>query len=214
MSSHEITQLVQQYGYLLVFAAVAMQALCLPLPGTTVLVAAALYAATSHHLEIAGVIAAGALGALTGTTAGFALGRQGGERLLLALGRRLRQSPERINHLRGEFADHGGAWLVVGRFITGIRNIAGLMAGASGMTFRRFLAFSSAAALAWASLNALEYFWFGKALAAASSWVQIVLICAGIGWLVFSVNLLRRRALRRLDSVPREKRMLPNEQPG
>ena len=86
MSSHEIGHLVHQYGSLLIFAAVALQALGAPLPGTTALIAGALYAATAHGLPIAGVIAAGALGALAGTTAGFALGRWGGERMLLAVG--------------------------------------------------------------------------------------------------------------------------------
>jgi membrane protein DedA with SNARE-associated domain len=41
----------------LVFAVVGLQALGVPLPGTTALIAAAVYAATSHGLPIAGVIA-------------------------------------------------------------------------------------------------------------------------------------------------------------
>src|SRR5947209_19659202 len=106
-----------------------MQAFCLPVPGTTALIAAALYAAASHHLEIAGVIAAGALGAVFGTTAGFALGRRGGEDLLLRIGRRGRQSPERVQRLRREFTAHAGAWLFAARFITGLRNVVGLVAG-------------------------------------------------------------------------------------
>ena len=93
VGSQEITQLLHEYGCVTVFTVVALQAVGCPLPGTTVLVAAALYASTAHGLSIAGVIAAGALGALCGTMAGFALGRRGGEPLLHAIGRRLRQSP-------------------------------------------------------------------------------------------------------------------------
>src|SRR5215831_19477495 len=110
MSSHEIDVLIREFGCLLVFAVVGLQALGLPLPGTTALAAAAMYAAAAHGLPIAGVIAAGALGALLGTTAAFALGRWRGERLLLRIGDRLRQSPERVQRLRGEFAAHGGSW--------------------------------------------------------------------------------------------------------
>jgi membrane protein DedA with SNARE-associated domain len=44
-----------------------------------VLIAAAVYAGTSHGLPITGVIAAGALGALLGTTGGYAVGRWRGE---------------------------------------------------------------------------------------------------------------------------------------
>jgi membrane protein DedA with SNARE-associated domain len=203
VNSHEIEQLLHHYGLGLVFAAVALQALGAPLPGTTVLIAAALYAGASHGLPIVGVIAAGVLGVLVGSTAGFALGRWRGESLLLWVGRRLRQSPERVPQLRAEFAAHGGAWLFVGRFISGLRNIAGLLAGSSGMAVNRFLALNGAAALVWASLNALEYYWFGGALAGADTWLQVVLGCAGGAWMLLSLRLLRRRALRRLQDAPR-----------
>ena len=181
------------------FAVVGLQALGAPLPGTTALVAAALYAATSHGLPIAGVVAAGALGALAGTSAGFALGRWGGERFLLRIARRLRQSPARVQVLRSEFAVHGGAWLFVGRFVSGLRNVTGLVAGASGMAVNRFLPLSAAAATVWALINALEYYWFGHALAGADTWLQIVLVCAGLAWMLLSLSFLRRRALRRLQ---------------
>lgn len=201
MSSHAIQQLLHHYGLGLVFAVVALQALGAPLPGTTALIAAALYAATSHGLPIVGVIAAGALGALAGTSVGFALGRWGGEKLVTRVGRVLRQSPGRVTLLRAEFAAHGGSLLFVGRFISGLRNVTGLLAGASGMSARRFLTVSAAAATAWALINGLEYYWFGHALAGADTWVQVVLVGAGIAWLVVSLTVLRRRALRRVRSA-------------
>jgi membrane protein DedA with SNARE-associated domain len=200
VSGHEIHHLLHQYGLGVVFLVVAAQALGAPLPGTTVLVAAALYAGTSHGLPISGVIAAGVLGALAGTTAGYALGRWRGEPLLLWIAPRLRQSPARVQRLRREFADHGGSWLFIGRFVTGVRNFTGLLAGSSGMRLDRFLAISGAAAVVWAVTNALEYYFFGDALAGASTWLQIVLVCAGIGWMLVSLSLLRRRALRRLQA--------------
>ena len=201
VSSHQIAQLLHEYGLGLVFAVTGLQALGAPLPGTTVLVAAALYAGTSHGLPIIGVIAAGALGALAGTSVGFALGRWRGERLLVSLTRRLRRGATRVQQLRDELAARGSLWLFAGRFITGARNVTGLLAGSSGMRFSRFLAVSAAASLVWALVNALEYYWFGHALAAAGTWLQIVLICAGVAWMVVSLHLLRRRALRRLQST-------------
>ncbi len=197
MGSHEITQLLHGYGCLTVFTVVALQAVGCPLPGTTALVAAALYASTAHGLPIAGVIAAGALGALCGTSAGFALGRRGGEPLLHAIGRRLRQSPERVQRVR-ELAASGAGWLFIARFVTGLRNVSGLVAGASDMPLARFLPISAAAALTWALVNGLEYYFFGRALASASTWLQVLLVVAGIAWMVISLGVLRTRALRRL----------------
>jgi membrane-associated protein len=118
----------------------------------------------------------------------------------LRIARRLRQSPERVPQLRREFAAHGGAWLFVGRFITGLRNVTGLLAGASGMPINRFLPLTAAAALAWALINGLEYYWFGHALAGADTWLQVVLVCAGLAWILVSLSFLRRRALRRINS--------------
>jgi membrane protein DedA with SNARE-associated domain len=150
---------------------------------------------------IVGVIAAGALGALAGTTAGFALGRWRGEQLLTRAARYLRQSPERVALLRNEFAAHGGSLLFIGRFISGLRNVTGLLAGVSGMPVGRFFTLSAAAATAWALINGLEYYWFGDALAGADAWVQVVLVCVGIAWLVVSLTVLRRRALRRIRAA-------------
>lgn len=198
MGAHEIHHLVREYGCLLVFALAALQAFGLPLPGTTALAVAAVYAATAHGLPISGVIAAGALGALAGTTAGYAVGRRAGEPLLLRVAGRLGRSPDRVQRLRREFAAGGVPWVFLGRFITGLRNVTGLLAGASGMPLRRFLPVSAAAALVWALLAALEYYWFGQALLGAASWVQVVMVCAGIAWVVISLTLLRRRALRHL----------------
>jgi membrane protein DedA with SNARE-associated domain len=204
VGSLDVQHLVHEYGCLLVFVAVALQALGLPMPGTTVLIAAALYAAAENGLPIVGVVAAGGLGALAGTTVAFGVGRYGGERLLLRLGTRLRQSPDRVQRLRREFAAHGMAWLFIGRFISGLRNVTGLLAGASGMTLKRFLPVSAAAALAWALLNALGYYWFGHAVVGASAWVRIGMVGLGLVWLAVSVLLLRRRALRNSSAWNRD----------
>lgn len=200
VGSQEITHLVHQYGCALVFLVVAAQAVGAPLPGTTALIAAAVYAAGDHGLPIEGVILAGVLGALAGTCLGFALGRLGGEKLLLRIGRVLRQRPERVHRVRAELAARGRSWLFVGRFISGVRNVTGLVAGASGMPFRRFLPVSAAAAVVWAVVNALEYYWFGHALLGASTWLQVLMILAGIAATVLSLRLLRRRALQKVGT--------------
>jgi hypothetical protein len=75
VSSHEITQLIHEYGLLVVFLAAGLQAMGFPVPGGTALVVAGIDASTRRGLPLGGVIAAGAVGALVGTTVGFALGR-------------------------------------------------------------------------------------------------------------------------------------------
>lgn len=193
VSGHELDHLIHLYGCGLVFGVVGLQALGAPLPGTTALIAAALYAAASHALPIAGVIAAGAAGALTGTCLAFALGRWRGPELLHLIARRLGQAPERVTRLRAAFAAGGPTMIVLGRFVTGLRNVTGLLAGASAMGARQFVLVSAGAAVLWATVNGLEYYWFGRALQAADTWVQVGLVGLGLAATVLTLRHVRRQ---------------------
>lgn len=198
MSTHEITHLIHEYGLIIVFLAAALQALFLPIPGGTALVAAGVDASTKHGLPVVGVIVAGALGALIGTTGGYALGRWRGEPLLLRIGRIFRRKPERIQQLRAQFQEHALLPLFIARFITGARNVAGLVAGASGMPLPGFLGVSALACAAWSTTITLEYYFAGHTLLGAPTWLQILLIVVGIIATIFSFRLLRPETLASL----------------
>ena len=191
MSSHEITQLIHEFGLVVVFLAAGLQATGFPIPGGTALVIAGIDASTKNGLPLAGVIAAGALGALVGSTAGFAAGRWKGEGVLVRVGQLFRQKPERIQELRGQFQTHPVAPLFIARFITGLRNIAGLAAGASDVPLGRFLAVTAVAAFAWSALITLEYYFVGHAIFGAPTWLQIVLIIVGVAATLASLRFLR-----------------------
>ena len=66
---------VATYGYLAVFLIVAMESAGIPMPGETVLVTAAIFAA-SGTLNIYGVIGAAAAGAIIGDNCGYWIGRE------------------------------------------------------------------------------------------------------------------------------------------
>src|SRR5215475_13811339 len=70
-----IAHLVQSYGYYAVFALIALESLGIPLPGESALIAAALYAGTTHHLNIAALAAVAASATVIGDNAGY-WGRQ------------------------------------------------------------------------------------------------------------------------------------------
>ena len=60
MSSHEITQLIHEFGLIAVFLAAGLQAMGVPVPGGTALVIAGMDASAKNGLPLVGVIAAGA----------------------------------------------------------------------------------------------------------------------------------------------------------
>jgi membrane protein DedA with SNARE-associated domain len=191
VSSHEITQLIHEYGLLVVFLAAALQAVGFPVPGGTALVAAGIDASTRHGLPVVWVIVAGALGALAGSVTGFAIGRWRGDRALARLGKVFRQKPERVEQLRSWFQNHGVAPVFIARFITGLRNVAGLVAGATGMPFLRFLGVTAAACALWSTIITLEYYFAGHVILGAPTWLQVTLIIVGIVATIASFKLLK-----------------------
>src|SRR5215471_11738134 len=64
--SSSLIRLIQVHGPWIISAVVALESAGVPLPGETVLVAAALLAATTNQIDIAVVVAAAAIGAIVG----------------------------------------------------------------------------------------------------------------------------------------------------
>jgi membrane protein DedA with SNARE-associated domain len=196
ISSRQIEHLLGRWGYALVFAVVVLQASGVPVPGTTALAAAAIYAGTTHRRAIIGVIAAAAAGAIIGYVVSFALGRWGGWRLLEHYGHRIRLTRRRLGLLRRFYALHGGKVVFFGRVVTGLRTWGGFLAGVNLMSWPRFLAIDAAGGIAWAVANGLGYFYFGDVVSNASTGVDVLLAIAGIALFIASATYLRRRVQR------------------
>jgi membrane protein DedA with SNARE-associated domain len=147
---------VARYGYAAVIVGVGLESAGLPLPGETALLAASALAARGE-LNVWLVAAAGVAAAALGDNLGFAVGRIGGRRLLTWLEGRLlpRDAMARVDAF---FARWGPASIIVARFVTGVRVVAALAAGASGMPWRVFLPFNAAGAVLWAAaVTAIGY---------------------------------------------------------
>lgn len=162
MSHAAVFELLHRYGYGLVFGLIGLEATGLPLPGETVMVAAALYAAATHRMSIGWIFAAAVAGAVGGGGVGFAIGRFAG-RLLRSHGYRFGLSPDRQLLGRYLIARHG-AWLVLlGRFVAVLRSTAFLLAGASGMRWPTFLLFNLLGGIAWPAVYCLGAYGLGQA---------------------------------------------------
>jgi membrane protein DedA with SNARE-associated domain len=200
VSSHQVHQLLHHYGLITVFLAAGGQALCLPIPGSTFVIAAAVYAAANHGLPITGVLIAAALGIEAGSLGGFVIGRWRGEWLLLKLGGRLRQSPERIHRLRRTLDRHAVIALIGARWFTGTRNLAAIASGASAMSVGRFAVITLIAALLWSIITSLEFYFFGSLFLGAPTWLKVLIVLAGILGTGLTLALVHRRAGREEES--------------
>jgi membrane protein DedA with SNARE-associated domain len=85
----ELQQLVSAHGYWAVALIVGLESVGLPLPGETILVLAAIYAATEPSFNVGVVIAVAAFGAIVGDNTGYWLGLRYGYALLLRQGERI-----------------------------------------------------------------------------------------------------------------------------
>lgn len=186
---HGALALLQGLGYPGIAAIVGLESAGLPLPGETTLIAAGYLAATGH-LSLPLVIAAAALGAIVGDSVGYAIGRKGGRRLLERRGRWLGVTPERLAKADRYFEKHGAKTVFFGRFIAFLRILAGPLAGASKMPYRRFLAANVAGAVTWATTMGTLAFFFGKPVATVLSslgvWAVVILAVLLVARLAFN----------------------------
>ena len=194
VSGHQIDRLLGHWGYAVVFVVVLLQASGVPVPGTTALAAAAVYAATTHRLAITGVIVAAAAGAILGFAISYAAGRYGGWRLLDRFGARVGLTELRLQAARAFYAKHGSTVVVLSRFVTGLRTWGGLIAGANLMPWPQFLVMDVVGGLAWSVANGVGYYLFGNAINGASTVVQIALVAFAVVSFVVTVLVLRTRA--------------------
>jgi membrane protein DedA with SNARE-associated domain len=160
----ELRQLLSTYGYWAVLAFVGIESIGIPLPGETMLIAAAIYAGASHHLSIELVIAAAIAGAVIGDNIGFGIGYFGGYRLLLRSGKYVGLHERRVKLARYIFMRHGPKVVFFGRFVSVLRTYAAFLAGTARMPWWRFLAFNAAGGTLWALIYGVGAYLLGQQL--------------------------------------------------
>ena len=193
-----IAHLVQSYGYYAVFALIALESLGIPLPGESALIAAALYAGTTHHLNIAALAAAAAAAAVIGDNAGYWIGKTGGRRLAERYGHYVRLNRARLKAGRYLFARHGVKVVFFGRFVAVLRIYVAFLAGLSTMRWSRFLLANAAGGVLWSGIYAFGAYALGNAASSIGSMTTMVgLAVAGV--LTAATIAIGRRSLRRIE---------------
>jgi membrane protein DedA with SNARE-associated domain len=198
MSLGLINHLLQSYGYVAVFAFVALESLGIPLPGETTLIAASVYAGSTHHLDIGVVFLVAAAAAIAGDNAGYWVGRTGGQRLAGRYGRLVRLDATKLLVGRYLFARHGGKVVFFGRFITVLRTYAAFFAGLNSMRWPRFTGFNAVGGVVWSALFAFGAFGLGAAATGFGQAITLVGLAVG-GVLTVAGILLARRWMHRLE---------------
>jgi membrane protein DedA with SNARE-associated domain len=194
-----MTNLLLDYGLILLFVFVAMESAGVPVPGETALIAASVLASRGHY-SLLSVIAVAAAAAIIGDNVGYWLGRKGGRALLNRTPivrdhfQRVLPQSERFFHR------HGAKTVFIGRFVAVLRVTAAWIAGISHMPWWRFLLWNAAGGIVWATLFGVIAYHFGRAAADAISRFGVyaavaIAVLALIAFIVFVI--LRRRVVER-----------------
>lgn len=144
----DVQPVLEHYGYLAVGGFVLLEDFGLPVPGEAILITAAIFAGTGH-MNIALVIVVAVLGAVIGDNIGFTVGHFGGRPLAERFGRYVFLTPERLGRAEDYFNLHGGKIVVIARFVEGLRQVNGILAGTVGMHWLKFLGFNALGAVLW-----------------------------------------------------------------
>ena len=203
MVTEALTHLIAVHGYWVVGAVVAVESMGIPAPGETVLVTAAIYAGTTHGLQIGIVVAAAAAGAIVGDNAGFLIGRRFGPALLLRHGHLLRLNTRRLKLGLYLFNRHGGKVVFFGRFIAVLRTLAAPLAGLTGMGWERFLFFNAAGGLVWAAVYGFAAYAFGEHVRRLTGPAALFALVVGVAILVGVLRFVRHHENELADEAER-----------
>lgn len=151
-------------GYLALAALVGGEAMGIPLPGETALIAGSLLA-QDGSLQIELVIAVAAAGAIIGDNIGYLIGRRAGRRLMLRAGRGQERRLRALDRGEAFFDRHGPKAVFLGRWVAALRIWAAWLAGMTEMPWRSFLLWNALGGIAWALCFGLIGYFAGEAAA-------------------------------------------------
>jgi membrane protein DedA with SNARE-associated domain len=217
-----LAPILDHYGYFAVGGLIFLEDFGVPAPGETILIAASVYAGAGR-LNIVAVGVLGTLAALLGDNLGYAIGRFGGHALVLRFGRYVMITEERLAKAEGFFRRHGGKIIVIARFIEGLRQLNGIIAGIAEMPWLRFVMFNALGAALWVGLWTSVGYLAGNHIQTiyteATRYSLYLLIAAGVAAVALIVRAVIRRRRRRRQpatqpATPQNRPATPQNRPA
>jgi membrane protein DedA with SNARE-associated domain len=190
-----LSGLIERGGYAGIVLLTFIETIFPPLP-SEVFMPLAGFVAARGSLTLAGVIIAGTLGSLAGAWFWYGLGRAIGivrlKQLAARHGRWLTMRPADIDRGMAWFDRHGGAVMLFGRIVPGLRGVISIPAGVLRMPTGRFLLLSGLGNLIWTSLLMSAGYILGAEYGRVAAWLApvsnlvIAMLVAGYLWRVFA----------------------------
>jgi membrane protein DedA with SNARE-associated domain len=199
---HGVTPVLDRWGYLAVAGMIGVESFGIPAPGQTIMVAAAIYAGAGR-LNIVGVAAIAFVAAVMGDNIGYWIGVRGGRKVAHKYGKYVFLTPERLARAERFFARRGNRIVLVARFIDGIRQFNGVIAGITAMPWRTFLLYNALGAFLWVGWWTTIAYVLGTHLVEIIEqahkykwWAISIIVVAIVGYVFLHIRHIRRRRAR------------------
>ena len=187
---------LQHYGLWGIFALVLIEDFGIPVPGETVIIAGAIYAG-SGRLSVFGVGVVAFVAAVLGDNIGYGIGRWGGRRLVDRWGKYVFLTPERLDKAEDFFDRQGAKIITIARFIEGLRQANGIIAGIAKMHWLRFLAYNALGAALWVGTWVSIGYFAGQHINTIYGVVTRYSLYVAIAAVVVIVALIARHIMRK-----------------
>ena len=175
-----ILHLVDQYGYLILFAALMLELIALPIP-TELLMSYVGYLTFRGQMNLILSILVGAAGTSLGMTVAYGIGFKLGYPFFKKYGHRVHMGEERLDKTSKLFSKYGVALLVVSCFIPGVRHLTGYFSGITHSPYKRFAPFAYAGALIWVATFILLGNALGPKYTLIEATIKRYIVIGGIG---------------------------------
>ena len=149
-----------------IFLAALIETIIPPIPTLAVFPAAG-FLASQQNISIAGVIPMiflGAVGATIGTTAIYLVALKLGRTVLLRYLRYVKVDERKLGRVEVWFEKYGDKAVFLGRMVPVMREMISVPAGLLKMKVTKFVLFTFAGSLIWATGTILAGYYFGEAL--------------------------------------------------
>jgi membrane protein DedA with SNARE-associated domain len=143
-----ILELINHYGYIILFSALVLELIAFPLPGELMMMYCGFLVYDSKMNLIISILVATA-GAIVGITISYFIGAKLGARFFEKHGSHVHLGPKRMETISKWFKSYGNRLLILAYFIPGVRHITGYFSGITKISYRRFALNAYLGAFIW-----------------------------------------------------------------
>jgi len=152
---------INHYGYWAIFFGVFLESLGLPLPGETLIIVAGLVAAKGV-LNLPGVIIVAIMATFIANDISYFIGYKAGRNFVVKHGKYVFINESRLESLESFVKRHGTKGVIAARFIIGLRQLNGFIAGTAKMPWLQFVICNMIGAILWVGWWTGLSYYFGK----------------------------------------------------